>query len=234
MGASPVQDPAPHQRDIDRPHSSPRGVPASRRSIPPMEDCMHTARSSLSIMMFLSIAACSADREPTMPRPAAASVSASQGVQISVTGGGIVDFSTAGVGNGYFAFNGLVKGDGTAHGRFHQRRDTPLGVVDFTGTVTCLTIDPVLGRARFGGIITENNSTHPSFLTVNHEIGDDVWFRVQDGGEGGDAVDASTTYGFKPTLVNTSAEYCALPFTGPSWNPLSTFPLRSGNIQIRF
>ena len=195
---------------------------------------MHTARSSLSIMMFLGIAACSVDREPTMPRPAAASLSASRGVQISVTGGGVVDFSAAGVGDGHFAFTALVKGDGSVHGRFHQRRDTPLGVVDFTGTVTCLTVDAALGRARFGGIITENNSTHPGFLTENHEIGDDVWFRVQDGGEGAGAADASTSYGFKPTLVNTSAEYCALPFTGlPAWNPASTFPLRGGNIQIR-
>ena len=39
--------------------------------------------------------------------------------------------------------------------------------------------------------------------------------------------------GFKPTLVNTSAEYCALPFTGPLWNPASIFPLRNGNIQVR-
>jgi hypothetical protein len=107
-------------------------------------------------------------------------------------------------------------------------------VIDFSGTVTCLTVDPVLHRARIGGVITENNSTDPGFLTLNHEVGDDVWFRVEDGGEGGGAVDASTSYGFAPTLVNTSAEYCALPFTGlPAWNPATTFPLLSGNIQVR-
>lgn len=195
---------------------------------------MHTSRSSLSLMIFLTSAACSSEREPTMPRPTTASLNASQGVQISVTGGGIVDFSAAGVGDGHFSFTGSVKGDGRVHGRFHQRREAGGFVIDFSGIVTCLTVDAALGRARFGGIITENNSTHPNFLTTNHEVGDDVWFRVQDGGEGGDAVDASTSYGFKPTLVNTSAEYCALPFTGlPWWNPASTFPLRSGNIQVR-
>jgi hypothetical protein len=151
-----------------------------------------------------------------------------------VNGGGIVDFSAAGVGNGYFAFNAVVKGDGSVEGRFHQRRETGATVVDFSGIVTCLTIDPVLRRARIGGIVTENHSTNPNFLTANHELGDDVWFRVEDGGEGAGAIDASTSYGFKPTLVNTSAEDCALPFTGlPWWNPASTFPLRSGNIQIR-
>lgn len=69
---------------------------------------------------------------------------------------------------------------------------------------------------------------------ANHEVGDDVWFRVQDGGNGGDAVHRSTTYGFKPTLVNTSAEYCALPFDGlPWWSPNSIFPLRHGVINVK-
>ena len=195
---------------------------------------MHTARTSLGIMMLVSAAACSSDRVPTVPHPAAVSLNAGYGVQSTVTGGGIVDFTAAGVGNGYFSFTGIIRGDGSVHGRFHQRRETPSGVVDFTGEVTCLTIDAARGRARFGGRITENNSTHPGFLTENHEIGDDVWFRVQDGGEGADSQDASTSYGFKPTLVDTSEQYCALPFDGlPAWNPASTFPLLAGNIQIR-
>jgi len=61
-----------------------------------------------------------------------------------------------------------------------------------------------------------------------------VWFRVQDGGNGASADDRSTTYGFKPTLVNTSAEYCALPFDGlPWWNPASIFPLARGTIRVK-
>jgi hypothetical protein len=106
-------------------------------------------------------------------------------------------------------------------------------VVDFSGFVTCMSVDAALGRARIGGVITQNRSTDPAFLTENHEVGDEVGFRVEDGGEGAGAVDASTTYGFKPTLVNTSAEYCALAFTGAPWNPASIFPLKSGNIQVR-
>jgi hypothetical protein len=196
---------------------------------------MHTARSTPTYLslVVIAIAACSPEHGPAITQPLAPSVNLSRGVQYSVTGGGIVDFTTAGVGVGYFSFNAIRKGDGSVEGRFHQRRETGATVVDFSGIVTCVTIDPVLRRARIGGIVTENRSTNPGFLTENHEVGDDVWFRVQDGDKEAGTVDASTSYGFKPTLVNTSAEYCALPFTGlPWWNPASTFTLRSGSIQI--
>jgi len=195
---------------------------------------MRVARSSPAILLVM-IAACAAQEEPTVPRAFPKTVNGSEGVVYSASGGDIVDLSAvAGASNAHFAFTAIQKGDGTAHGRFHQRRERNGLIVDFSGEVTCLTVDPVRHRARIGGVITENNSTDPAFQTENHEVGDDVWFRVADGGEGGDAVDASTTYGFKPTLVNTSAEYCALPFEGlPAWNPATTFSLASGNIQIR-
>ena len=108
------------------------------------------------------------------------------------------------------------------------------GTIDFEGDVTCVTVDPNLpGRARIGGVVTANRSTHPSNLTENHQVGDDVWFRVTSGAAGADDGDKTTTYGFKPTLVNTSAEYCALTFVdGPFWNPASIFPLAEGNITI--
>jgi len=195
---------------------------------------MRVTRSYLGVTVFVGLVACSEQHEPTTPLRLPLSANVSQGVEVSVTGGGIVDFSSAGVGNGYFSFNAIRKADGTVHGHFHQRRERNGLVIEFSGDVTCVTVDAVLMRARIGGVVTENNSTDPAFLTTNHEVGDDVWFRVSDGGEGNGAVDASTTYGFKPTLVNTSAEYCALPFTGlPWWNPASIFPLIAGNIQIR-
>ena len=129
------------------------------------------------------------------------------------------------------------KADGTVNGHFRYSRETPTGLVEFEGDVTCVTVDPNFpGRARIGGVVTENNSTAPTSLTINHEVGDDVWFRVQD--EVGSVVDASTTLGFKPTLVNTSAEYCALPFTGFDangnnlWSLTSIFPLAQGAIGV--
>lgn len=195
---------------------------------------MPLSRRQSILALTLFVAGCASPDEPTVPRVTKASLSTDGGVESSASGGGTVDLSTAGVGDAHFTFNAVRRADGTVHGNFHERRERAGGIIDFAGIVTCLTVDPVLMRARIGGIITENNSTDPGFLTENHQVGDDVWFRVVDGGEGNDATDGSTVYGFRPTLVNTSAEYCALPFTGlPWWNPATTFPLRGGNIQVR-
>jgi hypothetical protein len=159
------------------------------------------------------------------------------GVVITAMGAGVVDL-TAGVGgpeDADFQFVATWQADGTVTGHWRQSRMRPGGLADLAGFVTCLTTDPAFpGRARIGGVITENNSTDPAFLTENHEVGDDAWFRVQDGEDAAGAVDASTTIGVKPVLVNTSAEYCALPFTGlPAWNPATIFPLRYGTIGVK-
>lgn len=196
---------------------------------------MRISRSLVQVTLALAAAACTTEHDgPTASRVVSGSRSENPAVEVSVSGGGIIDLSAAGVGDAYFAFNAVRKADGSVYGNFHERRERAGLTIEFVGVVTCVTVDPVLGRARVGGVITENRSTDPAFLTTNHEVGDDVWFRVQDGGEGSGTSDGSTVYGFKPTLVNTSLEYCALPFTGlPWWNPATTFPLRSGNIQIR-
>lgn len=195
---------------------------------------MRSARLSSTVFGLVLATACADTGEPSAPRTIEPHLSQGAGVQYFAAGGGQVDLSAvSGATDAVFGFNAKVKADGSASGHFHQRRARNGLVVDFAGVVTCLTIDATLGRARIGGVITQNNSTDPAFLTENHEVGDDVWFRVQDGGEGEGTVDASTTYGFKPTLVNTSAEYCALPFTGPTWNPATTFSLRAGNIQVK-
>jgi hypothetical protein len=199
---------------------------------------MNSPRPRLVPILLLALAACSSGTEPraplsaTSPNPAA--LNSENGVAIQVMGAGTVDLSTAGVGDADFQFVAHRLADGTMFGHFRQSRMAGDFIIEFAGRVTCVTIDPAFpGRARVAGVITENNSTHPGFLTDNHEVGDDVWFRVQDGGTGGDAAHASTTYGFKPTLVNTSAEYCALPFTGlPAWNPGSIFPLSRGTIRV--
>ena len=200
---------------------------------PISEEPCTSPRWTPAITLALVVSACSLPQEPTAtPRLVPASFERN-GVEVSVNGGGIIDLSGAGAGDAHFAFNASRKADGTVRGQFHERREQGGLVIDFSGTVTCLTVDPVLMRARIGGVVTENLSTVPAFQDENHQVGDDVWFRVADGGEGKGAVDGSTVYGFAPTLVNTAAEYCALPFTGlPYWNPATTFPLKSGNIQI--
>ena len=191
------------------------------------------SRFSLSSLAAVAaLAACDAPLPTTTPALQVGNIG--NGVVIQAMGAGTVDLSAAGADDADFQFVALRKADGTVLGHFRQTRLRGPLLVDFAGVVTCLTTDPAFpGRARIGGVVTENNSTDPAFLTINHAVGADVWFRVQDGGDGGNAVDASTTYGFKPVLVDTSEQYCALPFDGlPWWNPASIFPLRNGTIRL--
>lgn len=218
--------------DVRRHHAGHFSQPFSGRSL-------HMPHSRVRPILFLVLAACSSVSEPVAPtalHSTSAALNSGDGVVLHVMGAGTVDLTggAGGPGDASFQFVALRKADGTVLGHFRQSRMRGDLLVDFAGTVTCVTVDPAFpGRARIGGVVTENNSTDPAFLTANHEVGDDVWFRVQDGSVGGGAVDASTTYGFKPTLVNTSAEYCALPFDGlPWWNPASIFPLKSGTIVV--
>jgi hypothetical protein len=195
---------------------------------------------NVSPVVLLALAACS-DAD-TLVAPLAgtvASLNSGGRVIVQAMGAGVVNFDPAGdFGDGKFQFVAIKQADGSVSGHFYQGRRRAAGLVEFYGVVTCVTIDPAFpGRARIGGIVTVNNSTDPAFLTTNHEVGDDVWFRVEDSGNGVGTGQKSTTYGFKPTLVNTSPEYCALPFSGTHngadvWNPASIFALENGTIRV--
>jgi hypothetical protein len=192
------------------------------------------SKSGISLIALVAMAAaCDA---PLPTTEASLSVaSGGNGVVIHAQGAGVVDLSAAGAPDAEFQFVAHRRADGTVTGHWRQSRLRGALLVEFAGTVTCVTVDPAFpGRARIGGVITENNSTDPAFLTINHAVGADAWFRVSDGEDAAGAVDASTTIGFKPTLVDTSDQYCALPFTGlPAWNPASIFPLRHGTIGVK-
>lgn len=192
--------------------------------------------SKRTIPVFAAaLVACSTGSEPTAPLiGASAALNNGSGVDLQVNGAGVVDLSSAGVPNMSFQFVAHRKSDGTVNGHFRFSRESSAGLHEFEGDVTCVTVDPNFpGRARIGGIVTKNNSTAPSSLTENHEVGDDIWFRVQDD-VGNGTVESSTTVGFKPTLVDTSEQYCALPFDGlPWWNPGSIFPLAQGTIRVK-
>lgn len=202
---------------------------------------MRFSCAKFAFLLPLVFAACSSENAPSAPStpeqllPTTAALhKGGHGVVLHVSGAGVVDLTAASAGTAPFFFIALKKANGSVWGHFWQRRSTASGTVDFAGVVTCLTSDPNFpGRARIGGRVTHNNSTNPAFRTENHEVGDDVWFRVLDGGRGRNADDRSTTYGFKPTLVDTSEQYCALPFDGlPAWNPASIFPLSHGAIVV--
>lgn len=122
---------------------------------------------------------------------------------------------------------------GPAHGQFRHSLELGGLRIDFHGEAICVTVDPVNGRAWIGGVVTQNNSEHPAFLTAIHQPGRDVWFRVLDSGEGqGAAVDRTTFLGFEGAAgIITSPEYCAAAIW-PDDNA-RTSPVIAGNIQVQ-
>src|SRR5687767_10635157 len=76
---------------------------------------------------------------------------------IAATGGG--KYLLQGIVEVQFAFSSIQHADGKALGRFHQKFDNGGLVVDFSGEVTCMAVDPVMHRAWIGGVITRNSST---------------------------------------------------------------------------
>lgn len=131
-----------------------------------------------------------------------------------------------------FSFLAWQRSNGTADGWFYQKYESASGTVDFTGRVTCLSFDPVNRRSWVGGVITRNNSTNPAVQTAIHQVGRDVWFRVVDNGNGGNApADRTTVFGFEGAAgFITSAAYCA----GQPWaaNDANTWPVVKGNLRV--
>jgi hypothetical protein len=85
-------------------------------------------------------------------------------------------------------------------------------------------------RAWIGGVITVNNSTHPSFMSTVQAPGKDIWFRVADVGNGGSGIaDRSTFVGFEGGGgIITSDQYC----TAQIW-PNDANPVVNGNLTVK-
>jgi hypothetical protein len=154
----------------------------------------------------------------------AGTVAASDGVDRAATGGGHFLFS--GFLDVQFGFSAVAKADGSAQGSFHQSYTLEGQTTSYWGTVTCLSVDTVNNRAWIGGVLTKVESDDPGARLV----GEEVWFRVLDNGEGQDDADRSTVFGFTP-LFESSAAYCA----GRPWpaDNARTWPVIAGNIQVR-
>ena len=154
----------------------------------------------------------------------AGTVSASEGVSAAANGGGHFLFS--GFLDVQFGFSAVAKDDGSAQGSFHQSYTLEGLTTSYWGTVTCLSVDTVNHRAWIGGVLTKVESDDGGARLV----GEDVWFRVLDSGEGQDTADRSTVFGFTP-LFESSAAYCA----GRPWpaDNARTWPVIAGNIDVR-
>jgi hypothetical protein len=152
------------------------------------------------------------------------------GQQASTTGSGTFLVGTM---PGTFSFEAMVDAAGVAKGAFHYELVFQGQLADFEGVVTCVTFDAATHRAWIGGVVTANRSVHPSYTTPRTQVGQDIWFRVVDYGEGSDAPDDRTTFvGFAGDRdIPTSAEYCAQ----QPWldGDVSTWPVVEGNLQVR-
>lgn len=131
------------------------------------------------------------------------------GILASVTGGGHNRGSNLDI---KFSFSALqTDADGSGTGQFRFSVIFQGELVEFHGRVTCVTFDAQNSRAWVGGVITENNSTHPFWTQDINDVGRDIWFRAVDYGEGDNApqMDRNTFVGFEGNAgIITSAEYC--------------------------
>lgn len=198
-----------------------------RRSISGHERA-RKVESSLMLSFLLLLLAGSLSANPITEAQQADS---DTGVVASSTGGG--HFLVSGALDVAFAFSAKQKQNGTANGQFRFTVELGGLPIDFHGEVICLTVDSANGRAWVGGVVTQNNSGHPSFTRDINEPGRDVWFRVLDSGEGAASdMDRSTFLGFEGGGgIITSEEYCDLAIW-PDDNE-RTSPVTQGNIQVR-
>ena len=189
------------------------------------------SRNCLSaVAAVLAVSACDAPNAPT-GAPQFQSGAAAVG---HVAGDGLFNIGAPGA-DVAFEFNVVLRANGSASGSTDYFTDLTafgLGIIAIRFDVTCASIDPVLGRAWIGGVVTENNSTNQTFVTDPvRQPGSDVWFRIEDNGNGGSGpLDRSTQLGFEGGGgIITSAEYCATRI----WPAAPPHPVTSGNISLR-
>lgn len=190
---------------------------------------------SLACLTAVVLASCESPSStgPRMRAGDAASTKNDRGIIASTSGDGHAELPP-GLGLVAFSFGANQHATNGGLGTFRQSRVRNGLLIEFEGSVTCVTVDAVNHRAWVGGVVTANNSTDPNFQTAIHQVGRDVWFRVVDNGEGAHATaaDRTTVLGFTGAAgFTTSAQYCA----GQPWaaGDANTFPLVDGNIQVR-
>ena len=117
-----------------------------------------------------------------------------------------------------FAFNVNKRADGSVSGNYEHHSIDDGQPFSVRGPLTCLTV--IGNRAWVGGIIAD--SSEPSL------VGLEMWFQVQDNGEGSQAdLDWTTLIGASP-VEGSAQEYCD---NAPEVN--FPFDIEHGNIQVR-
>lgn len=197
---------------------------------------MRRFRGLFGVLAGLALLACN-DSQPLAPAPDLAAHRSGgserdddDDQQASAEGRGHYDIQGLDV---VFDFEAEQRRNGKAKGEFRIRADEGGGLlIDFSGKVTCLAVDPVNHRAWIGGVVKRNRSTDPDLLTEIHQHSRDIWFRVLDMGRGEGVIDRSTFVGFQGAAgFQTSADYCA----GRPWpdDNARTWPVTTGGIKVR-
>ena len=189
---------------------------------------MRAVRYACAFTMAWAIAACG-QQEPTAltdrDTPEIMLGDPGGGAVARVTGSGHVLRTAAGVSDvATFTFSAIHHADGTGSGQFQHN----LTVVDvkFHGHVTCVTVAG--NRGWIGGVIDRLESPDPADQSF---VGTDVWWLVEDNGEGpNDPPDRTTSLLLTlPGTTITAASWCR----DQPVPPVLLRPLVSGNIQVR-
>ena len=192
---------------------------------------MRTTITAVGVLIALT--ACQEPARPTAIANTSADAAANGDEGNFLAFGAGVTQLPPGFGRATLSFHANAHADGSATGTFRMFRVRNGLTSDFEGSVTCLSIDLVNGRAWIGGVVTANSSTDPNQQLPIHQPGQDVWFRVQDNGKHELEPDRSTVLGFfmPPPGIQTSAQYCA---TQP-WpaNNANTFPFVDGDAKVK-
>ena len=184
---------------------------------------MHSIRSAGGLVLGLALAACTGDQAAMAPDADPPALQAG-GVTASVTGSAHHTRIVAGVeGLTTFSFTAIQRTDGTTSGQYQYNfRAAGFSV---HGPVTCVSIRG--NEAWIGGTVGRIQSPDPEDQSL---VGVDMWWRLQDNGEGvGDPPDLTTGVGFAfPGSTITAESWCR--------DQLALLLLReveSGNIQVR-
>jgi hypothetical protein len=184
---------------------------------------MHIIRGAGGLVLGAALAACTGDQATLAPEAGPRALQAG-GVTASVTGSGHHTRVVAGVeGLTTFSFTAIQGADGTTSGQYQYNfRAAGFSV---HGPVTCLSIRG--NEAWIGGTVGRITSPDPEDQSL---VGVDMWWRLQDNGEGaGGAPDRTTGVGF--AFVGST-------ITAESWcrdQPalLLLRDVESGGIQVR-